>query len=143
MQLQKIKSLKLRKITTERLWNLAVEKDESYVANKIVVHNCRSIWVEILHREVFKPKITGIPASIKATKTLDTAKLAKAPVLLKGSPAVLTVRTEIKELEKKLSDLKSSGKYPNRQSSYSKKIKTLKNAVAGKFKEELLEILRG
>lgn len=38
----RIKSIKRKRINDERLYNLAVEDDESYIANGIVVHNCRS-----------------------------------------------------------------------------------------------------
>ena len=37
-----------RKITgSNKLYNLAVDEDESYICNDIVVHNCRSILVPI------------------------------------------------------------------------------------------------
>ncbi len=44
----KIKSIHRRQITNQRLYNLAVEGDESYIANGIVVHNCKSYLVPIL-----------------------------------------------------------------------------------------------
>lgn len=37
-----IKSIVKKRISTQRLYNLAVADDESYVANGIVVHNCKS-----------------------------------------------------------------------------------------------------
>lgn len=51
----KIASISRKKICSERLWNLAVEKDESYVANGIVVHNCRSMLIPITIYEEFDP----------------------------------------------------------------------------------------
>lgn len=42
-----IKSILKKKIKNETLWNLAVEDDESYIANGCVVHNCRSVLVPI------------------------------------------------------------------------------------------------
>lgn len=38
----KIKSIIRKQIKSERLMNLAVEVDESFIANDIVVHNCKS-----------------------------------------------------------------------------------------------------
>jgi len=34
-----------------KVYNLAVEKDESYIVNKIVVHNCRSTLVPVFKGE--------------------------------------------------------------------------------------------
>lgn len=50
-----IKSITKKKIQNETLWNLAVKIDESYVANDIVVHNCRSTLIPITKYEEFKP----------------------------------------------------------------------------------------
>ncbi len=50
-----IKSITKKKIQNETLWNLAVKTDESYVANDIVVHNCRSTLIPITKYEEFKP----------------------------------------------------------------------------------------
>ena len=36
-----------RRPCTTPVYNLAVEEDESYIANNVVVHNCRSILVPI------------------------------------------------------------------------------------------------
>ena len=49
-----IKSITKKRITTETLWNLAVEKDESFIANGIVVHNCRSLLVPITKYETWE-----------------------------------------------------------------------------------------
>lgn len=50
-----IKSIIKRQIKDETLWNLAVEQDESYVANDIVVHNCRSLLIPITKYEDYTP----------------------------------------------------------------------------------------
>jgi hypothetical protein len=50
-----IKSIIRKQIITETLWNLAVKHDESYVANGIVVHNCRSLLIPITKYEAFTP----------------------------------------------------------------------------------------
>ena len=49
----KIKSLSRRKCLTP-VFNIAVQEDESYVANDIVVHNCLSILVPITKFEDYK-----------------------------------------------------------------------------------------
>ena len=51
----KIASISRKKIGTERLYNLAVKDDESYIANEIVVHNCRSMLIPITIYESFEP----------------------------------------------------------------------------------------
>ena len=53
-----IKSINKKRIVNERLFNLAVEVDESYVANNIVVHNCRSVLIPITIYESFTPSET-------------------------------------------------------------------------------------
>lgn len=40
--MSKIKSITKKKITTEKLYNLSVHEDETFLANDIVVHNCKS-----------------------------------------------------------------------------------------------------
>ena len=58
-----IKNITKKQITNEKLWNLAVENDESYIANDIIVHNCRSTLIPITKYEEFKPTETvkGMP----------------------------------------------------------------------------------
>lgn len=76
-------------------------------------YNCRSIWVEILQDETFKPDITGIPSSITANATIDTFKDLKSPIILKGSPAIKVIQQELEDTKQKLADL-PEGKYANR-----------------------------
>jgi hypothetical protein len=46
--MQEIKIIKIqKKHIRSKLYNLAVENDETYVANGIVVHNCRSLLVPV------------------------------------------------------------------------------------------------
>lgn len=52
--MSKIKSIRKQQISTEKLYNLAVKDDESYIANGIVVHNCRSLLVPLTKYEEFK-----------------------------------------------------------------------------------------
>lgn len=54
-----IKSIVKKKIENERLYNLAVKDDESYIADGIVVHNCRSTLIPILKDEIEQGKIFG------------------------------------------------------------------------------------
>jgi len=61
--MSRIKSITKKKMTKDdRLWNLAVAGDESYIANNIVVHNCRSILVPLTIFEKWEPteKIKGM-----------------------------------------------------------------------------------
>lgn len=104
-------------------------------------YNCRSIWVEILEEEVFKPKITWIPSNIPAAKTLWTAKEMKSPIVLKWSPAIKIIQDEINQRKGKLTTLKESWKFPNRQKQHETKIKELEKAIDGKFCEYLKEVL--
>ena len=53
-----IKSIIKKQIKEETLWNIAVENDESYIANNIVVHNCRSTLIPITKYEKYKPTET-------------------------------------------------------------------------------------
>lgn len=52
--MSKIKSITKKKIENETLWNLAVEDDESYIANGVVVHNCRSLLIPITRFQDYK-----------------------------------------------------------------------------------------
>lgn len=62
----KIKSITRKKITAEKLYNLEVEIDNSFIANGIVVHNCNSNIIPILVGNLKGREITGFPA--KAAK---------------------------------------------------------------------------
>jgi hypothetical protein len=53
--MSKIARITRKKIVSEKLYNLAVKQDESYIANEIVVHNCRSILIPITIFEEFTP----------------------------------------------------------------------------------------
>lgn len=98
-------------------------------------YGCRSIWVEILVEEVFKPKITGIPSTIKPSKTIDSAKLLKSPKILKNSAAVKVIQEEIADRKVKLETLVKTNQYPNRQEQHRKRIKSLERSIENKFAE--------
>jgi len=108
--------------------------------------NCRSIWVEILMEETFKPKFTGIPSSIPANSTIDTFKDLKAPVILKNSPAIKVIEQEIEQRKEKLKALQDSNTFPNRQKQHQEKIdqleSSLKSASDAAFNEYIHEILK-
>jgi SPP1 gp7 family putative phage head morphogenesis protein len=93
-------------------------------------YHCRSIWVEILTDETFKPKLTGIPASIPANATIDTAKELQAPIILKDSPARKVIEQELAERKEKLATLQDSGKFKNRQDDHSKRIAELEKSLS-------------
>jgi len=61
--MSKIKSLIRKKITTEHLFNLSIEDDESYIANGIVVHNCKSFIIPILKGDLGDNEIESLQPS--------------------------------------------------------------------------------
>lgn len=97
--------------------------------------NCRSILVEILEEEEFKPRIdTGEPyKSIPPTKDLSGRQELKKPVVKKNSPAIKQIQQEIAKRERLVDKYKSADKYPNRVKSHEKRIRSLKSAIRGKF----------
>jgi len=110
---------------------------------------CRSIWVEILQDEAYKPGLTGIPSSIPANQTVDTYQKMQAPDILKDSPARKQVEQELADRKEKLQALQDSGKFQNRQDAHQARIDqlegALKKADAGSdtaFKEYCRSILR-
>lgn len=100
-------------------------------------YNCRSLRVEILNDEIFKPEFTWIPSSIPAPTTIDTFKPLKVPVLMKWSPAIKTLQVEIKERKEKVEELKKTNQYPNRQAAHEERIDQLETALAKAMSEEL------
>lgn len=92
-------------------------------------YNCRSVWVEVLEDEEFKPSIGGIPASIAPALTIDNTPSMSWPVVWKWSPALWILQEELKELEGKLELLKAEGKNEFRQWQYQDRIDVLKKAL--------------
>lgn len=103
--------------------------------------HCRSIWVEILKEEAFKPKFTKVSKRIPRDQDLMQITPMKTPVLRKGAPAVKIIQQEIEERKAKLADLQKSGKYPNRQAQHQKRIRELESAIKGKFHDYVRGIL--
>lgn len=100
-------------------------------------YNCRSLRVEILIDETFKPKFTWIPSSIPAPTTIDTFKPLKGPVILKWSPAILNLKSELKERKEKLAELEKNWQFPNRQSAHKERIDQLETALEKAFCDEM------
>lgn len=100
-------------------------------------YNCRSIRVEILQEETFKPQFTWIPSSIPAPATIDTFKPLKAPQILKDSPAVVQLQVELKQRKDKLKELEDADQYPNRQAAHKERIDQLETALANAMSEAM------
>ena len=108
-------------------------------------HNCRSMWVEILNDELFKPEITGIPSTIHPSSSVGDYQKLKSPELLAGSPAIGLVKQELEDRRAKLKELTDTGKFPNRQEQHKARIAQLEKALkkAGEtFKEEIIAMIK-
>lgn len=70
--MSRIVSIVRRRIVEQRLYNLAVDGDESYVANGIVVHNCKSYLVPNLKGSKKEIDPTGIKPSNPALEKYIT-----------------------------------------------------------------------
>lgn len=92
-------------------------------------YNCRSIWVEILNDEEFKPEFDEIPSTVPTNATIDVHKDMKVPDVRQNSPAVKVLRAELEDRRSKLVQLETSGKYPNRQASHKARIAELEKAI--------------
>jgi len=76
--MSKIKSINKLKISdNNRLYNLAVSEDESFVANEMVVHNCKSYIRANLKTSTNNPAITGLPPLSEAAQKSITFKDVK------------------------------------------------------------------
>ena len=73
--------------------NIGVLDDESYIVEGIKVKNCRGIWVEILIDEENKPKITGVPNSLRSRIGDATNELLqpRKPIIKKTSAAAKAI----------------------------------------------------
>lgn len=58
----RIKTIIRKKIEEQHLHNLSVEGDESFIAQGVVVHNCKSYIRANLKTSKNKPKVTGLPS---------------------------------------------------------------------------------
>jgi len=70
----RIKSIIRKEIGTQHLHNLSVEGDESFIAQGIVVHNCKSYLRANLKTSKNLPNITGLPDLTDADKASITLK---------------------------------------------------------------------
>lgn len=66
-----------------------IEKTDSLARKTIFHSNCRGIWVEILQEEEEKPRISGVPKSIrdKAGDGINDLKQPRKPIVKKSSLA--------------------------------------------------------
>lgn len=104
--------------------------DDFYSYSPPQHYNCRSIWVEILQDEEFKPDIDGIPGSIEPNDTIDSAKDLSAPVVKKNSVAVKVLQEELDDRKAKVEEYESSGLFPNRVAQHKERISDLEKAIA-------------
>lgn len=106
-------------------------------------YNCRSMWVEILNDEEFKPDIDGIPSSIPASSSIGDYQKMKGPEILADSPAAKLVQQELDDRRAKLKALQESDTYPNRQKQHQDRIteleKALKKTTSDEYKEYILK----
>lgn len=100
-------------------------------------YNCRSLRVEILIDETFKPEFTWIPSSIPANATIDTFKPLKWPVILKWSPVIMNLKSELKDRKDKLAELEKVWQFPNRQAAHKERIEQLETALEKAFADEM------
>lgn len=98
-------------------------------------YNCRSIRVEILDDEVFKPDITGIPDSIDPVLSIDNVPEMTKPVVAKNSPAIKMIQQEIEDRKAKNKEYEDSKTYPNRVKQNTDRINVLEKAIKWKFYE--------
>ena len=69
MELSPVKIKSIKKVPWEGIvYNLAVNEDETYIANGIVAHNCRSILVPIFHDEMEEADSLGEPPATQREK---------------------------------------------------------------------------
>ena len=61
--MSRITKITRKKIIDQRLYNFAVDGDESYICNGIVVHNCKSYVLPILKGNLGEREITKLQPS--------------------------------------------------------------------------------
>ena len=98
--------------------------------------NCRSIFVEILQDEEFKPEIDGIPKSITSNTDLTQFEDLEAPIVKPNSPAIKVLKEELDDRQNKLKQYQDAGLYPNRQDTHQQRIDALKKIVDSSSNED-------
>ena len=82
--MSRIVSITRKKITNETLHNIAVEEDESYIANGVVVHNCKSYIVPNLvgnkNKEVTDKTDKWLSSVAKASSSINLAEPIQPPI---------------------------------------------------------------
>ena len=95
-------------------------------------YECRSLWVEILQEEEFKPDTDDIPSKITANSSIDVFQDLSAPIIAKGSSAVKVLQEEIDWRKAQVDTYQKSGQYQNRIDTHQARIKQLEKSVKGK-----------
>lgn len=103
-------------------------------------YNCRSIWVEILQDEEFKPETGDVPSRIPANATIDTFEDLERPEIKKDSFAIKVLQAELEEREAKVEDYRSSGIFPNRVKQHEDRIDALKKSLKDADSDDFAEI---
>lgn len=93
-------------------------------------YGCRSLFVEILNDEEFKPEATGIPSRIPSSSTIDNFKDLTVPIVEANSAAVKVLEEELAERMEKIKELEASGLYANRLAAHQARVNQLQLAIA-------------
>ena len=109
---------------------IKVGSPDFYLYNPPLHYECRSIFVEILNDEEFKPEETGIPSRIPAGKGIDNFKDLTVPIVEANSPAVKVLQDELEERMEKIAELQKSGLYPNRLTAHQQRVNNLRLALS-------------
>ena len=104
--------------------------------------NCRSVRVEILQEETFKPDISWIPSSIDPALSIDNVPQMNRPVLWKWSPAIWVLKKELADRQEKLDLLKAQWQNEFRQKQHQDRIDQLEKALKNKYTEYMKDILK-
>ncbi len=92
-------------------------------------YNCRSIWVEILQDEEYKPEADDIPNRIPTSQTIDGFEDLEAPVIQPNSPAMKIIQDEIDQRKAQVETYQKNDQFPNRVESHQARIDSLENAL--------------
>lgn len=92
-------------------------------------YKCRSIWVEILEDEEYKPDTGDIPSRIPHNATIDQFEDMKKPIVDEKSPAIKVLQAELEERKAQAEKYEQSGQYANRLASHQARIKALEDAL--------------
>ena len=92
-------------------------------------YECRSIWVEILEEEEFKPETDDIPSRITSNSSIDVFEDLAAPIIEAGSPAIKVLQQELDYRKAQVEQYQKDGQYQNRIDSHQSRIAALEKAL--------------